>query len=74
MGLAMEKSERFGLVLSPTEKTAVLRLAEAEGGLSMAALVRRLIREAAREHGLWPPQSRHGGTLKDTKALNGHVS
>lgn len=51
----MQKTERLGLVLTPTEKATVVQLAEAEGGLSLAALVRRLIREAACERGLWPP-------------------
>jgi hypothetical protein len=40
------KSERFGLVLSPTEKAALRRLAERER-IPAAAVVRRLIwREA----------------------------
>jgi len=44
----MEKTERFGLVLAPAEKTALQRLAELER-LSAAAVVRRLIwREAKR--------------------------
>lgn len=51
----MEKCERFGLVLTPAEKTVLGRLAENQGGLSQAALVRRLIRDAARASGLWPP-------------------
>ena len=51
----MHKSERLGLLLTPEEKSAAEQLAEAEGGLSLAAIVRRLIRKAAREHGLWPP-------------------
>jgi len=54
----MHKTERLGLVLTPTEKVAVIRLAEAEGGLSQAALVRLLIRKAARERNLWPPNLR----------------
>jgi hypothetical protein len=49
-----KKSERFGLVLTPLEKDTVARLAEVEGGLSSAALMRRLIRQAAQERGLWP--------------------
>ena len=53
----MKKTERVGLVLTPNEKSAVVRLAEAEGGLSQGALVRRLIRQAAKERGLWPLQS-----------------
>lgn len=51
----MERTERFGLVLSPAEKQALADLAEAEGGLSQGAMVRSLIRQAARERGLWPP-------------------
>lgn len=50
----MEKDKRFGLVLTTAEKTALGRLAENQGGLSQAALVRRLIRDAARSAGLWP--------------------
>ncbi len=53
----MEKSERFALVLSPAEKTALARLAELEGGLSLATVVRLLIRKAAHERGLWPSPS-----------------
>jgi hypothetical protein len=50
----MERHHRFGLLLSSAEKQMLKRLAEAEGGLSQAATLRRLIREAARERGLWP--------------------
>jgi hypothetical protein len=51
----MYRTERLGLLLTPAEKTAVVQMAEAEGGLSQSALVRRLIRNAARERGIWPP-------------------
>jgi hypothetical protein len=51
----MQRTERLGIVLSEREKAAVVRLAEVEGGLSQAALVRRLIRQAARSRGLWQP-------------------
>jgi len=51
----MYRTKRLALVLTPAEKTAVVKMAEAEGGLSQAALVRRLIRNAAKEHGIWPP-------------------
>jgi len=51
----MFKTERFGLILTPAEKEAARRLAEADGGLSQAALVRRLIRAEAQRRGLWPP-------------------
>jgi hypothetical protein len=57
----MYRTERLGLLLTPAEKTAVVQMAEAEGGLSQSALVRRLIRDAARERGIWPPDKpRHG--------------
>jgi len=51
----MLRTERFALVFSPAEKRTLERLAEAEGGLSQAAILRCLLRRAAREHGLWPP-------------------
>ena len=51
----MLRTERFGLVFSPAEKRTLERLAEAEGGLSQAAILRCLLRRAAHEHGLWPP-------------------
>ena len=50
----MNKTRRFGLILSLKERQALAQLADAEGGLSHAALIRRLIRNAARERGLWP--------------------
>jgi len=50
----MEKSERFGLVLTPAEKAVAAQLADGE---SMAALIRRLIRQAAKSAGLWPPKA-----------------
>ena len=48
------KVHRFGFVLTDDEKQALARLAEIEGGLSEAATVRRLIRRAANERGVWP--------------------
>jgi hypothetical protein len=36
-------------------KTAVVEMAEAKGRLSQAALVQRLIRNAAHKCGIWPP-------------------
>jgi len=50
----MFKSERFGLVLTPREKMALARIAEVEGELSQAAIVRRLIRAEAQRRGFWP--------------------
>ena len=58
----MDKKERFGFLLTKEEKIALKRLAEIEGGLSAAALLRRLIRQAAQAQGIWPPiQSKKGG-------------
>lgn len=51
----MYRTERLSLLLTPAEKAAVVQMAEAEGGLSQSALVRRLIHNAARERGVWPP-------------------
>ncbi len=50
----MYKKKRLGLVLSACEKRLVAQLADLEGGLSQAALVRRLIRKAGEDRGLWP--------------------
>ena len=48
----MNRRMRFGFVLTEEEKRALSSLAEAEGGLSEAAMLRRLIRRAAQEQGL----------------------
>ncbi|MBI5034075.1 MAG: hypothetical protein HZB51_26435 [Chloroflexi bacterium] len=48
----MNRKVRFGFVLTKDEKNALVRLAELEGGLSEAAMLRRLIRRAAKEQGL----------------------
>ena len=53
----MDRTERFGLILSPAEKQALEQLAEVEGGLSQAATLRHLLRRAARERGLLPAQA-----------------
>ena len=47
----MEKTERFGFWLSSDERLMLSCLAKFEGGLSQAALIRRLIRKAASDHG-----------------------
>lgn len=58
----MEKSERFGLVLSPAEKAALQRLANHER-LPAAAVVRRLIwREAQQLSTNAPTQDRRAET------------
>jgi len=62
----MAKSEYLGLLVTPQEKDMVRKLAEAEGGLSQAALVRRLIRQAAKMHGLWPPPQKAAEQARET--------
>lgn len=64
----MKKSLRFGLVISPKEKAAVERLAEVEGGLSQAALIRLLVRKAAHLRGLWPPADHNSKTTGQDQA------
>jgi hypothetical protein len=51
----MKRKMRFGFVLCPAEKQALARLAEAQGGLSSADVLRRLIRREAQQLGFWPP-------------------
>lgn len=51
----MLKQVRFGLVLTNSEKAVVEYLAEVDGGLSQAAVIRRLIRAEAKRQGLLLP-------------------
>lgn len=51
----MEKTVRFGLLLYPAERRVLETLAEINGGLSLAATLRRLIRKEAGQCGFWPP-------------------
>jgi electron transfer flavoprotein alpha/beta subunit len=53
----MRRNQRLPVVMSVRERQALARLADFEG-LSAAAVVRQLIRRAARECGLWPPKDR----------------
>ena len=48
----MRKTQRLGLLLTEREKAWVINLARLEGGLTQAALIRRLINKAGKEHGL----------------------
>ncbi len=71
----MRKGIRFGFVLTEDEKCALTRLAELEGGLSEAATVRRLIRRAAREAGVWKwkkqsAQSRESQIVQTSKGVD----
>jgi hypothetical protein len=52
----MKRTIRFCVLLNPTERLALDQLADVEGGLSLGALIRRLVRGAALEQGLWPGQ------------------
>jgi len=67
-----KRQARFGLVLDSVEQEALQQLAEAGGGLSRAATVRLLIRQAAQSRGLWPgpSNSRCAGTKQ---AVRGHL-
>ena len=49
----MQKTKRFSLVITTSENEAISFLADLEGGLSKAALIRRLIRKAAKENNVW---------------------
>jgi hypothetical protein len=49
------KTERLGLVVTKREKQLVSQLAQLEGGLSQASLIRRLIHKAAEEYALLKP-------------------
>lgn len=51
----MKKDKRFGFVMYPSEKEALKMLAEIEGGLSEAAILRRLIRKEAMLNNIWKP-------------------
>ena len=48
----MLKTKRIGLIVTKEEKKWVIQLAEIEGGLSQASLIRRLIRQSAERYNL----------------------
>lgn len=52
---SFNRDRRFGLVFNESEWAVLVEMAEAEG-ISIAALVRRLVRYAAKDKGLWPPK------------------
>ena len=64
----MKKTKRLGLILTEKEKYWVIQIAELEGGLSQAALIRRLIRRKAVEHHLCLP-----GTQYLNQIVQAHV-
>ena len=63
----MQRTVRLGILLSPNEKTSLALLAEHEGGLSKAALIRRLLRKEARMKGYWPVASSTEPVTIDTR-------
>lgn len=48
----MLKTKRIGLIVTDEEKKWVVQLAQLEGGLSQASLIRRLIHQAAEQYSL----------------------
>ena len=48
------KTARIAFICYEEEKEALKRLAELEGGLTLAAMLRRLIRKVAKEKDIWP--------------------
>ncbi len=64
----MNRKVRFGFVLTENEKQALTKLAEAEGGLSEAATLRRLIRRAAKEQELITQVTGPGTGRSETNA------
>ena len=69
----MYRTKRLALVLTPAEKAAVVQMAESEGGLSQSALVRRLIRNAARAQGIWPPEQKRHTIMRIEELQHGRV-
>ena len=67
----MYEMKRLGLALTPAEKTAVEEMAGAAGGMSHCAPVRRFVRNAARERGMWPPVRSQRAVLPIQEAQNG---
>lgn len=57
----MSRNIHFGLMLNEHEREALDRLADAEGGLSRAATIRRLIRVVACAGDLWPEEDARRG-------------
>ena len=58
----MYRTKRLDVLLTPAEKEVVVQMAKGEGGLSQSTLIRRLIHNAARERGIWPPTTQQRAT------------
>ena len=68
----MLKHIRFGLLMQPDEKLVLDRLAEREGGLSAAAMVRRLIRKEGERQGIWVGEPKQGDSDADRGVAHNH--
>ena len=64
----MSRTEYLGLVLSQGEKQLAKQLAEDDGGLSLAASIRRLIRAEAKRRGLWLPHQQPASAVEANSA------
>ena len=54
----MHRDIRIGLLINPLEKETLDRLVKYEGE-AMAVVMRRLIRQEAKNKGLWPEKNNH---------------
>jgi len=68
------KTERLGLRLTQVEKQLAEQLAELDGGLSVSAFVRRLIRDAAQKRGIWFRGKTYSGEEKNMNVKNDEAS
>ena len=67
----MKINQRFGFLLSAEEKEILNLLSEIEGGMSKAALLRRLIRLTAIENGIWDGPEYRSKKVSQTLISNG---
>lgn len=59
------KTEKFGFILTRQEKRALDLLAEIDGDVSQAGIVRRPIRQEAKRLEAWPPPEDAGAEGRD---------
>jgi len=59
-----ERTQRLNVRILPAHKAALEELAKREGE-AVAVVVRNLIKDAARERGLWPPVGANGHSAND---------
>ena len=63
-------TKRFVFALSPRDHQLLVQLARREGE-PMAVVLRCLVRNAAREHGLWPPTANQQTQVQDGQEARG---